>query len=242
MTRFVLTTVLAASTGHAKTTASPGIRSLLPAKSTNAEVLQMVPTAEARRLTTRLSAAMKKHAKWARAYVAKHGDAAPLPYHPNLGLSAKEYKKLQQLITSKQGLRLSKAATVQLLVKREREGLTLKADKLPFFRHGIHFDLKRRWISVTGAFSINQPPQDDSGVRKQSGSVYLWRTDNLSKRDRQRISQKTELKQVRGAWVQVSLSKAPKDSHCLLSVEVTQLDRGHKNQQEAYLRYPCSGS
>lgn len=90
----------------------------------NAEVLDLDTTPRLAALSEQMTTAMGQHGQWLKQYVAEKAEPdKPLPYHPNFGLTADEYRELLNLYDKQQ---LQVVDRFQLAVEVQGDRLTFR--------------------------------------------------------------------------------------------------------------------
>jgi len=122
----------------------------IPRGSVTVDVMHLVAPPRLTTLSETFQKSVQSHGDWFRQYMNMTPPGAPLPYHPNMGLSEAEYKEMLQLTDT---LNLVSGAKATLQVKKGRGGvLELDGGKdLPELT-GITIDLK--YDEVTTPFGV----------------------------------------------------------------------------------------
>ncbi len=81
--------------------------------------MEIAAPADVKRISDKAAAAVRSNPGWLEKYALKKGDARPLPYHPNFGVTAKEYARL---LSGLNQLALQDRGIVELRVEARPDG------------------------------------------------------------------------------------------------------------------------
>jgi hypothetical protein len=170
----------------------PDLRTLVPAKTTQVDVMRLRIPPRVQELAARMQQATAAKQAWFIEYVKVHADARPLPYHENLGLTAEEYSEFLEL--SKKQTTLEKTAQMPLQVAPTKEGVQLRFDDSVNLLQPISIDFSDATVTVPLA-KMTSPQRIDSGPN--GGLLGPHKTYTWTAREGTPES---------GAWTSVELS------------------------------------
>jgi len=136
----------------------------LPKKSkVKARVMQIGASTELETLATKMKKSMQKNQEWAQSYIKKAPKGKPLPYHPNLGLTKEEYKKLFKLFEN--AISLQQVELVDLTIEKSKNEIKLSTNSSKVIPKGISINTdkdfaKTKYGKLSKIVEINQDNPD----------------------------------------------------------------------------------
>ncbi|MDA1476322.1 hypothetical protein [Bacillus changyiensis] len=95
-------------------------------------------------ITKKMQKSLANKQEWFKAYISKTKKGEKLPYHPNFGITEKEYRLL---LNSDHHIRLKKIGDTSLTITKEGDQLILKTDNTKIIKT-VYIDLKKNTVKT----------------------------------------------------------------------------------------------
>jgi hypothetical protein len=150
------------------------IEELLPNGVVNADILGVKLPERVETLALKMYDAMERNPEWMVSYIKEHAKPGePLPYHPNLGLTEKEYEEFLNQYEKRKVVIIGR---LPISFRRKGDTVTISSNGVYSFLDGMVINVRNKSIECQFGVLTNPKWQNSSGTTPPIGNWqgYSW--------------------------------------------------------------------
>ena len=177
-------------------------------------------------LTNKFQEGVQQNYEWFVDYMKDVPSGEPMPYHPNLGLTEKEYKELKDLMND---IELVSSGKTDITITNSNNIIQFDTDdqKLNLFKH-LKIDLTRNVVIIYDyelPFSDTVNITDDKNALKSKWKGYTWKLEYPKDLDRNALK---DLENLKMKQYKFTIGRLESNGKTFMSIKGKEIENGIK--------------